>query len=126
MTSREVSNSVRRLIVESIDTVSELEAILLLREHRDIEWTADEAARRLYVSLAVSGHILNVLSKRGFLAESGKRYRYSPATPALEAATEELAGCYSRDLIAVTQLIHAKPTPSVLQFADAFRVRKDD
>lgn len=126
MTSGEISSSVRRLIAESVDTVSELEAILLLREHRDREWTADDAAKRLYVSLAVSGHILSVLCKRGFLVESEMRFRYAPSTPALDAATAELAAWYSQDLIAVTHLIHAKPAPSVLRFADAFRVRKED
>jgi len=118
--------AVRRLILESIDSVPELEAILLLRENAGRTWNAAETGERLYVSKAVAAHILGVLGARGFLSsEDGERYRYAPASPELAAMTDELAFSYSHHLVAVTHLIHAKPSASVRQFADAFRLRKD-
>jgi hypothetical protein len=125
MSSGEISDAVRQFIVGHVDSVPELEAILLLREHRERAWTAQDASVRLYVSVTVAAHILGALAARGILAEGNLQFRYAPATPALDALVAELATTYTRNLIPVTQLIHSKPGPSVLRFADAFRMRKD-
>ncbi|HJQ99260.1 MAG TPA: hypothetical protein VJ826_13185 [Candidatus Polarisedimenticolaceae bacterium] len=125
MSAHDISPAVRQLIAEGIDSIAELEGVLLLREHRDRDWTAEDAGARLYVSVAVASHVLSVLAARGFLAESAGRYRYAPETPDIEEAVSALAVCYPKNLIAVTQLVHAKPAQSVRQFARAFRLRKD-
>jgi len=116
---------VRRLIAESIDSVPELEAVLLLRETPERRWCVDEAGKRLYVSNTVAAHVLNVLAERGFFAREDEHYRYRPETAELAASVDELAATYARELVAVTQLIHAKPTGSVRQFAGVFRLRRD-
>jgi hypothetical protein len=121
---KEIPEVVRRLIGESIGSVPELEAILLLRADRDREWTADDAGARLYVSRTVAAHVLATLAANGFLAAVDERYRYAPATVALETAVTALASAYTSNLIAVTHLIHTRPATSVLQFAEAFRLRK--
>jgi len=123
--SDEISDSVKRLIAENIDSVPELEALLLLREHPDHGWTAGEAGARLYVSKHVAAYILNTLAQRGFARETSGSYRYAPATPEIASAVDHLAVDYSRHLIEVTHLIHAKPGASVRSFAEAFRLRKD-
>jgi hypothetical protein len=120
-----ISPPVRRLIIERIDSVPELEAILLLREGGDRDWTAAEAGERLYVSRIVAEHLLRRLAERGFFESAGERYRYRPESAELAATVDALARAYSRHLIAVTHLIHSKPSASVRQFADAFRLRKD-
>lgn len=119
-----ISPTVRRLIADRIDSVPELEAILLLRESRDHEWTAEEAGKRLYVSTVVAAHVLGTLVEREFVARTQDRYRYAPASPELAAAVDELAVTYARHLVAVTKLIHSKPSASVRQFSDAFRLRR--
>lgn len=116
---------VRRFIVEMIDSVVELEALLLLRANRDRTWSDEEAGARLYVSVTVAAYVLNELARRGLLGLDDERYRYAPSTPALDTVVADLASTYATDLITVTRLIHSKPGPSVRQFADAFRVRKD-
>lgn len=123
--SSDIPESVKQLIAERIDSVPELETILLLREYREQQWTAAEAGQRLYVSTAVASHILSELTTRGFLSCGEATYRYAPATPELEATIDQLAEAYSHRLVEVTHMIHAKPSPSVRQFADAFRLRKD-
>ena len=125
MPSSDIPESVNRLIADQIDSVPELEAVLLLREYRHREWTATEAGQRLYVSTAVASHILSTLAERGFFACGESRYRYAPATPELAVTIDQLADVYSRHLVEVTHMIHAKPSASVRQFADAFRLRKD-
>lgn len=119
-----ISAAVRTLIAERIDTVPELEAILLLRENATREWTADEAGKRLYVSTLVAAHILDVLGERGFFAGGGDRYRYVPESAELAAAVDELSTAYATHLVTVTEMIHAKPGRNIRDFAKAFRVRR--
>jgi hypothetical protein len=125
MTGDVIPAAVRQLISERIDSIPELEAILLLRQYRDRDWTVDDTGKRLYVSPTVAAHILMVLSDRGFFSTSGGTYRYSPESPDLGATVDLLADTYSRHLIAVTNFVHAKPSTSVRLFAQAFRFRKD-
>jgi hypothetical protein len=124
MRGEDLPESVKMLIAERIDSVPELEAILLLRAHPDRQWAPAETGARLYVSATMAAWILSALSERGFFARSGEAYRYAAATPELEQGVDLLADCYARDLIAVTTAIHSKPNASVRQFADAFRLRK--
>lgn len=125
MTHGVVPDSVRKLIAERIDSIPELEAILLLRQHRGQSWSAEEAGQRLYLSSTVASHVLHLLTERGFLARSLQRYQYAPETPELEATVTLLAETYSKHLIAVTNIVHAKPSAGVRLFAEAFRIRKD-
>jgi hypothetical protein len=120
-----IPETVKRVIAEHIDSVPELEAILLLRRTRDREWTADAAGARLYVSTTVAEHVLAALAARGFFTATSGRFRYAPATAQLEAAVDELAVAYSEQLVTVTHLIHSKPGGSVRQFAEAFDLRKE-
>jgi hypothetical protein len=124
MPNEHIPDAVRRLIVDRIDSVPELEAVLLLREHPSREWTADEAGRRLYVSTAVASHVLDVLSDRGFCVRNGDGFRYQPESPALGAGVDQLAEAYARHLVAVTNVIHSKPNRNLRDFVDAFRLRK--
>jgi hypothetical protein len=119
-----ISPAVKTLIGERIDTVPELEAILLLRENPAREWTAEEAGKRLYVSTLVAAHILEVLRERGFFGGNADGYRYEPESPELAAAVEELGAAYARHLVTVTEIIHAKPSRNIRDFANAFRVRR--
>jgi hypothetical protein len=125
MPSSNIPGAVRRLILEAIDSVAELEALLLLRDSPGIRWTAEAASARLYVSPTVAAHTLAVLTRRGLLEETADGYRYKPSSPALAEVVNALATTYASQLIAVTHLIHAKPSPSMQDFARAFRFRKD-
>jgi hypothetical protein len=122
--SRDISEPVKRLIAERIDSIPELEAILLLREHPNERWTAMETGQRLYVSTIVASHILSELAGRGFFSCDESSYRYDPATAELAALVDALADAYAHHLVEVTHMIHGKPSASVRQFADAFRLRK--
>jgi len=115
---------VRRLIAERIDSVPELEAILLLRGDGARTWRIDEVGQRLYVSTAVAGHILSTIAARGFCARDNEQYRYAPETVELADVVDQLSAAYASDLIGITNMLHAKPGPSIREFADAFRMRR--
>jgi hypothetical protein len=120
-----VPEIVARLIADSIDSIPELETILLLREHPEVEWNVARVAHRIYVDERNAAELLEKLSGKGFCSLQAGGYRYAPATPELDAAVSELAHTYARRVVAVTQLIHKKPSASVRQFAAAFRIRKE-
>lgn len=119
-----IPDAVRRLIAERIDSVPELEAVLLLRENRDRAWTAEDAGKRLYVSTVVAAHLLHSLAEREFFLEADGTWRYGPASQDLAATVDLLAVTYARHLVAVTHLIHSKPSQNVRDFAEAFRLRR--
>jgi hypothetical protein len=120
----EIPPSVRALIAERIESVPELEAILLFRRAAGRAWTAEEAGQRLYVSTTVAAYVLAELTERGFFEREGETYRYAPESPELAGVIDDLAAAYGRHLVAVTQLIHSKPSQSVRDFANAFRLRR--
>jgi hypothetical protein len=121
MSADQLPPAVRRFIAERIDSIPELEALLLLREYRSRTWTAAEAGERLYVSGTVAAYILAVLEQRGFVSSEGQGYRYTPGSNEQEGTIDALASAYAHHLVPVTELVHAKPSTSVRYFADAFR-----
>ena len=123
MSDESVPDDVRDLILRHIDSVAQLEALLLLRAHPADAWTAASTAKRLY---APEGEIVRALSRLcvdGFLIREQETYRYECSVEKRERV-DRLAEAYSRHLIPVTNLIHAKPR-NIRQFSDAFKFRTD-
>lgn len=114
----------RDFIIRYIDSIAELEALLLLRANSAEPWTAAKVARRLYASEQDTTEVLARLCADGLLSCEGENYRYASETPELEHFVDRLAEAYSQHLIPVTNMIHAKPR-RIRQFADAFKFRKD-
>ncbi|MBI4518292.1 MAG: hypothetical protein HY699_21035 [Deltaproteobacteria bacterium] len=123
-----IPEDVRRVIAAHIDSVAQLEALLLLRSDPAREWDAGAVAERLYIAASVAMTVLAELSTRGFLTASARpspRYRYRPEDERLARAADLLDAAYRDQLVEVTNLIHAKSPPAVQRFADAFVVRKE-
>ena len=123
MSDEPVPDDVRDLILRHIDSVAQLEALLLLRAHPVDSWTAASTAKRLY---APEGEIVRALARLcadGFLIREQQTYRYECSVEKREKV-DRLADAYSRHLIPVTNLIHAKPR-NIRQFSDAFKFRTD-
>jgi hypothetical protein len=119
-----IPDDVRDFILEHIDTVAQMEALLLLREDAGRTWTAVDVAKRLYVSEAVAGEVLARLVAAGLCLREGDAYRYDPGEAERGALVGRVAEAYSRYLIPVTAIIHDKPA-RIQKFADAFRFRRD-
>lgn len=116
--------AVREFITRHIDTVSELEALLILRAHPKESWTLDQLANRVYVSKRGIGEIVERFAAEGFVKREDDHYRYDCNDATLEETIAELAQRYASHLIPVTNMIHSKPR-SIRSFSDAFRLRKD-
>ena len=108
-----------------LNSVAELEALLLARGNPAVSWTASTLAARLYVVEREALDVLASLHRQGLLTRDGETYRFEPATPALREDVERLAVWYPRALIEITRVIHGKAGAAVRGFADAFRLRED-
>jgi hypothetical protein len=120
-----IAENVLRLVDAAIDSVADLEAILLLAENPSKHWNAALVAGRLYLSEAEAALCLERLKLRG-IAEpaSDGCFRYLPASPELAADISDLRETYRTQLITLTKLIHSKHRTSAQKFSDAFRLWK--
>jgi hypothetical protein len=125
MSSSDLPERVQELLLEAIDSVAELEALLLLRSTPDQRWTVEATSARLYIGPALAAQALTGLARRGFLNEDAEGFAFQPSSPALAGDVTALARAYATSLIQVTNLIHSKPSSSIQDFARAFRIRKD-
>jgi hypothetical protein len=115
-------------ILKHIDSVPHLEALLLLWNTRPKPWPVEELGRRIFLSDEITRRILQDLARQGLVAaeaNSTEQFRF------LETSTEQtrllavLADTYRHELVRVSNLIHTKPSAAVLEFARAFRFKKD-
>lgn len=123
-----ISDRVRTLIADQIESVVQLEILLLLRESPERQFAAREVADALRIGPSWAEPHLMGLCTRGMLvctSEPEKRYGYHPNSPELAAAIDELAECYAERRVSVTALIFSRPPNPLRDFSDAFRLRKE-
>ena len=119
-----VPSDVRDFIVSHIDSIAQLEALLLLRATPNELWDGAKAARRLYVSEPECNEALARLCAQGLLKRIDESYCYADVAPELSNMVGRLAQAYSRHLIPVTNIIHQKPR-RIREFANAFKFKKE-
>ena len=119
----ELPTAVRRLIAERIESVQQLEILLLLRAAPDKHWSPPEVARALVTQVESCEEWLEEMARTRLLAGDGLVYRYAPATAELEDAVDALAESYAKYRVAVIAFIFSKPSERVRTFSDAFRIR---
>lgn len=118
---------VDRFILEQIDTVPHLEALLLEWKKRPRAWSVDEMAAELYVPSEHASRILRDLTARGFLQELNAtplRYQYA-SSEERDSIISDLDAVYRRDLIRISRMIHARAPSALRDFAGAFRLTKE-
>ncbi|OJT25875.1 hypothetical protein BO221_08525 [Archangium sp. Cb G35] len=129
MRAGDLPEVVRRLIADHIDSVEQLEILLLLQQHPERSWTAESVARELRISPLSAGDRLKDMARSAILARvqgSEAEYRYAPESPDMAEAVAGLATAYSERRVTVINLIFSKPVDKIRTFADAFRLRRDD
>jgi hypothetical protein len=124
-------DEVRRLISRHIDSVAQLDVLLLLQESRERSWTVQEIARQLRQQPDLVEATLARLSRGGIVgvevnAAGEPAFCFRPGTKALESATERLAATYATHKTSVITAIFSSPSDAIEDFADAFRLRRED
>jgi hypothetical protein len=120
-----IPDDLREFIQKHIDSIAQLEALLMLRGSPGTGWDAAKVAARLYISEQETAALLARLSADGFLTVDNGVYRYGCQRDVQQQLVDRLADLYARELIPVTNLIHAKPR-RIREFADAFKLTKEN
>lgn len=117
--------SVREFVARHIDSVAQLEVLLLLRAAPEKDWTPAEVASALVIQPElVAASWLEDLAGRGFASRARGRYRYEPPAD-LRRTLDELAESYAKYRVTLVALIFAKPSDRITSLSDAFRFRPE-
>jgi len=119
--ARLIADSVRKLITQRIDSIEQLEVLLLMREHRERGWTVEAISDHLRSSVMSVGGRLKLLVQHGLIDHSNGSYRYAAAGE-IDDTVGQLAQAYVEHRFSVIELIFDKPSDKLRVFADAFRV----
>src|SRR6185437_672391 len=115
-------------ILQHIDSVPHLEALMLLWNSRPVGWTCEELATRLYIPSEMVGDLLRDLVRLQWVSESHSlpaRYSYFPPSNHQVEMMRQVDAAYRRDLVRISTMIHSKGSSAVREFARAFRFKKE-
>ena len=122
-----IPEDVRRFLLQCIDSVEQLEVLLLLHKAPDEAWSAETVAQALYSNPDSIARRLAGLLANGLVAPVlSSSYRYHPKSAELGATVTLLAQTYRQRRVAVITVIASKPMENVRAFSEAFRLRKKD
>jgi hypothetical protein len=127
--SVEFPAEISQFIDMQIESLAQLEAILLLRQDPARQWTSEEIAKALYITPGMACLLLSDMARRGLArveSSTPARFAYGPHDSETDRLVGELASLYQERRVAVISLIYSKPLNKVQTFADAFRLRKEN
>ncbi len=116
-------------ILDKVDTVPHLEALMLLWNSRPVGWTCAELGSRLYIPLDKVGDLLRDLARMQLIAESSTepaKYSYVSKMLEQDELMRMVDTAYRQDLVRISTMIHAKGSPAAREFSRAFLFKKRD
>lgn len=122
----ELSREVVRFITRHIESVEELEVLLLLRDQREKEWSAAEISKALRATQSSIELRLDRLRSLKLIEQQGDTRSVYPTNHPLEADIAQVAEAYRSRKTKVIEQIFTGPSRTARSFSDAFRVRKED
>ena len=127
MSNGEITTDIERFIHDNINSVEQLEVLLLLFSPPQKEWSAVEASQKLCRQPDSVAARLEDLRDRGILsvrAEAQLLYRYV-SSASQDAVIRGLERAYEVRKDAVIRLIFTRLPDTLRVFSDAFRIRRD-
>jgi predicted ArsR family transcriptional regulator len=118
-----------RFLIDEIDSIPQLEALLLLWRDSSRDWSREEIAKSLYISPDAARAVLRHLEQHNLVREvDGNSGRYALVLESQERRDmlTDVAEVYRYELVRITNLIHGKASRAVRDFASAFRFKKDE
>jgi hypothetical protein len=121
----EFPDELKRFVAAHIDTVEQLEVLLLLRSRPAETWTPKRVSDELRTSQMAATIRLERLCATELCEAVEGGFRLRPAPGSVEYAIQLVEAAYRNRHVSLISLIYARPSKGVLLFADSFRVRKD-
>jgi hypothetical protein len=121
-----MSEIVKQFIFEHIDSVEQLDVLLLLHSTPSQEWTVDDVTKSLKTNPSSVANRLARLKDQDFLEQTNAgnpaTYRYKPKSPEIASVIDMVAQAYTVRRHTIYELIFS-PMKKARSFADAFIVR---
>ena len=117
------------LVERAVDTIYQIEILMLLRRSPDRYWCVEEIAAELRMTFTTVASSVSRLHVNGLLAAGDANpvayaYRYEPRSLVLHAGVESLALVYEADPLPVLKAVLNKPPRALRTFSDAFVLRR--
>lgn len=123
----ELSQNLVRFLLEYIHSVEQLEVLLLLRDQKEREWTAQEVNDTICSDVDSIKRRLRQLQDIELVAVTQSDcFRYADQSLENELIVEELASAYRERRTRIIELIYSKSKRDLYNFSNAFVVIKKD
>jgi hypothetical protein len=125
--SEELPSDLRAFLYSCIDSVEQVEILVLLCRSKRA-WTAAATAAHLSMTDAAARNHLETLAARGLLqiaVATEVSYTYAPRSAPLREYAERLADSYTSSRLAIVRFIAANPR-RMKRFSDAFKLREPE
>ena len=117
---------VDRFVLDYIDTVPHLEALLLLWRSRPRDWAVSELAQALYLKERQAANIAQDLMREGLIKPAGDRLQYRSDDADQDVLMAAVDATYRRETVRLSTLIHSRASRAVRDFAQSFRLKKEE
>jgi hypothetical protein len=117
--------ALRQFIAQHVRSIEQVEILCLLSSNPARTWTVPEVFRAIQSSQTSIADCLENFRKSELLeSEPEGRYRLASSKPELIQLVSELAAAYRERRVAVVETIYGRPSDTIQDFADAFKLRK--
>jgi hypothetical protein len=127
MTQGAIPDEVLKFISSQIDSVPQLEILLLMWREPTRTWTIHDIASCIYVTGDVAARIVQPLAQRRLIRHPDgdtTHYQFDSEWDREHQLMQRVAQTYQRHLIQVATFIHCRASSSVREFARAFDFKK--
>ncbi len=125
MARREFSHEFRTFINKNINSVEQIEVLLILHANPERVWTIDEISAIMRSSRnSIRSRLENLASRKLSAVVHAEGFRYA-ASGRLHGMVEMLADEYAQRRFSVIELVFSRPDAARM-FADAFRLREEE
>ena len=126
MTDQSLPPEVLELIARQVESMEQLETLLLLHAEPGRSFTAADIAERLTLEPASAARTADLLEGRHLLERGAApdSWRYAAGTT-FHAAVESLAHAYRTRPVTLIKAVYERPVGALRSFSEAFRIRGD-
>jgi len=125
----ELSSVVRGFIVRHLRSLEDLQVLAVMAEVDERWWDAGAAAQEIGATPWQAANILEHLARHSLLdirVTADVRYRFHPVDHELRAVALACVAAYRSAPIQIVHLLTSVRQRSIQDFADAFRLRRDN
>jgi DNA-binding MarR family transcriptional regulator len=129
MASPEFSRAIVAFITDHVRSLDELQLLMAIIQSDERWWDSSAAAREFGMTIATARAALDRFAAGNLLdirITDDVRYQFRPGTDELRDVARNAFDAYRRHPIAVARLVPREPSRRIADFADAFRIRRDD